>query len=76
MEDSEDGVKVEKTSSPDVGDEFRDITIIATGAKGDGIYKTPGGFVIIVQGAKKGDVVSIKVRKVFEKYAFAEILKG
>jgi len=65
----------EKLPPPELGQEYHNVTILATGIKGDGIFKTPAGFVIIVAGAKRGDAVSIIVRRVFEKYAFAELIK-
>ena len=78
MEDS--GVRIEgkeekeKLPPPELEQEYHNVTILATGIKGDGIFKTPAGFVIIVAGAKRGDIVSIKVKRVFEKYAFAELM--
>jgi|GEM_PF-2169196 len=65
---------MEEKAIPEPGDVIRKMSVVAIGAKGDGIVKTKAGFVIFVKGAKKGDTVDIKVGKVFEKYAFAEIL--
>lgn len=80
-ETDEDDMKEEKKEVvPGVGDVFENVTIVATGTKkdgsiGDGIFKAPGGFVIIVMGTKKGDVIpKIRIRKVYEKYAFAEVI--
>ncbi len=64
-----------KSLVPEVGQVFEKVKIISVGSKGDGIFKTENGFIIIVQGAAKGDIVDIKVKKVFEKYAFAEVVK-
>ena len=65
---------VETTGIPEVGDIIRKMTVVATGTKGDGIVKTAVGFIIFVKGAKKGDCLDIKIQKVFDKYAFADIV--
>ncbi len=54
------------------GDEF-DVTIEATGEKGDGIARRQG-FVIFVPGVKEGDNVKIKVTRVLRKVGFAELV--
>jgi len=55
-----------------VGEEI-DVTIEAVGEKGDGIAKK-NGFVIFVPGVQQGDVVKIRITKVFRKMAFAEVI--
>ena len=55
-----------------VGEEL-DVTIEAVGEKGDGIAKK-NGFVIFVPGVQQGDVVKIRITKVFKKMAFAEVI--
>ena len=55
-----------------VGEEL-DVTIEAVGEKGDGIAKK-NGFVIFVPGVQQGDVVKIRITKVFRKMAFAEVI--
>lgn len=54
------------------GDIIDDVEIISVGEKGDGIAKVDG-FVVIVPGAKKGEVVTIKIGRVLAKYAFSEL---
>lgn len=60
---------------PEVGEEMKDMTVTSVGEKGDGIVKTENGFIIFVKESKKGEIVNIRVRKVFEKFAFADIIK-
>jgi predicted RNA-binding protein with TRAM domain len=81
VEDSGTGTSDVTKDVPDVGDVYRNAKIVATGVNkdgspGDGVFKTPGGFVIFVAGSKKDDVVDIRVRRVFSKYAFADIIKA
>ncbi len=54
-----------------VGEEV-EVTIEAVGAKGDGIAKKEG-FVIFVPNAAKGDTVRIRITKVLNNMAFAEV---
>ncbi len=54
-----------------VGEEV-EVTIEAVGAKGDGIAKKEG-FVIFVPKAGKGDTVRIRITKVLNNMAFAEV---
>lgn len=54
-----------------VGEEV-EVTIEAVGAKGDGIAKKEG-FVIFVPNAGKGDTVRIRITKVLNNMAFAEV---
>jgi len=54
------------------GDEI-EITIESTGAKGDGIAKV-NNFVIIVPGAKEGEHVKVRITRVLNKMAFAELI--
>lgn len=61
--------------TPEVDEVLENVKIISVGTKGDGICKTDNGFIIFVKEAKKGEVLDIKVKKVFDKYAFAEIVK-
>ncbi len=56
----------------EVGDEL-DLTIESTGAKGDGIAKV-NNFVVIVPGAKQGEIVKVKISRVLKKMAFGEIV--
>ena len=57
-----------------VGDIYKDMEIEKVGEKGDGIT-TKQGFVIFVPDTKQGDKVTIKVTKILEKCAFAEVVK-
>lgn len=54
------------------GDEV-DVKIEAVGTKGDGITKIKG-FVIIIPGAKEGDIVKVRITKVLRKVGFAEVI--
>jgi predicted RNA-binding protein with TRAM domain len=54
------------------GDEV-EVTIEAVGAKGDGIAKKEG-FVIFVPNTNKDDVVKIKITRVLNNMAFAEVV--
>ncbi len=54
-----------------VGEET-DVIIEAVGAKGDGIAKKEG-FVIFVPNTRKGDNVRIRITKVLNNMAFAEL---
>ena len=57
----------------EVGDEFN-VFISALGERGDGIARHDN-FVIIVKGAETGKNYKIGITKVFDKYAFAEIIE-
>ena len=57
-----------------VGEEL-DVTIEAVGAKGDGVAKKEG-FVIFVPNSGKGDNVRIRITKVLNNMAFAEVAAG
>jgi predicted RNA-binding protein with TRAM domain len=57
-----------------VGDEL-DVTIEATGGKGDGIAKKDG-FVLFVPNTKEGQKVRVRVTKVLQKVGFAEVVPG
>ncbi|MBI3036206.1 TRAM domain-containing protein [Candidatus Woesearchaeota archaeon] len=61
----------DKVAPVRVGEEV-DVTIEAVGAKGDGIAKKEG-FVIFVPNASKGDSVRIRITKVLNNMAFAEV---
>lgn len=61
----------QKAAPVRVGEEV-DVTIEAVGAKGDGIAKKEG-FVIFVPNASKGDSVRIRITKVLNNMAFAEV---
>lgn len=53
--------------------EVHEVEIKSVGGKGDGIARVKG-FVLFVQGVKKGDYVKIKVTKVLEKVGFADVV--
>jgi len=53
--------------------EIHEVEIKSVGGKGDGIARVRG-FVLFVQGVKKGDFVKIKITKVLEKVGFAEVV--
>ncbi|MDD5337128.1 MAG: TRAM domain-containing protein [Candidatus ainarchaeum sp.] len=57
-----------------VGDVI-DVTIEATGAKGDGIAKKDG-FVIFVKGASQGQTVKVKITSMGRSSASAEVVSG
>ena len=61
----------QKVAPVRVGEEV-DVTIEAVGAKGDGIAKKEG-FVIFVPNTGKGDNVRIRITKVLNNMAFAEV---
>lgn len=61
----------DKAAPVKVGEEV-EVTIEAVGAKGDGIAKKEG-FVIFVPGAKQGETVLIRITKVLNNMAFAEV---
>ncbi len=63
----------EKNAPINEGQEY-EVEIESVGAKGDGIAKIKG-FVIFVAGTKKGEYVKIKVKKVLQNAAFAEVVK-
>lgn len=50
-----------------------DVKIDSTGSKGDGIARVDG-FVMFVKDGKQGDHVTVKVTKVGEKAAWAEVV--
>jgi len=55
---------------PKVGEEYT-VKIEAIGEKGDGIAKV-NNFVIFVPETTEGEEVSVRVNKVFPKFAFSE----
>ena len=55
-----------------VGDEI-DVKVEAVGEKGDGIGKV-SGFVIFVPGTEVGKTYKIRVTRVLQKVAFAEVI--
>lgn len=55
-----------------VGDVF-EVTIEATGSKGDGIAKKDG-FVIFVKGASQGQTVKVKITSLGRTFANAEVV--
>src|SRR3989338_7552195 len=55
-----------------VGDEI-DVKIEAVGEKGDGIGKV-SGFVIFVPGTEVGKTYKIRITRVLQKVAFAEVI--
>ncbi len=61
----------QKAAPVKVGEEV-DVTIEAVGAKGDGIAKKEG-FVIFVPNTSKGDNVRVRITKVLNNMAFAEV---
>lgn len=61
---------MEKDAPVSVGKTY-DVSIENIAKEGDGIAKVEG-FVIFVPETKVGDNVTIKVNKVFRKFAFAE----
>jgi len=68
MEESEvDNVKIPPV---DPGDEV-ELTIEAKGGKGDGIGRIDG-YVIFVPDTEKGDVVKVKIVKVFRSMGIGE----
>ena len=50
-----------------------DVKIESTGAKGDGIAKI-NNFVIIIPNVQEGDEVKVKITRVLNKMAFAEVV--
>ncbi|MFA5077372.1 MAG: TRAM domain-containing protein [Candidatus Micrarchaeia archaeon] len=52
-----------------------EVTIEATGAKGDGIAKKDG-FVIFVKGASQGQTVKVKITSMGRSSASAEVVSG
>jgi predicted RNA-binding protein with TRAM domain len=56
-----------------VGDEIT-VRIEDVGEKGDGFTKIKG-FVLFIPKTKQGDLVKIKVNKVFSKVGFAEVIE-
>lgn len=55
--------------------ELIDIKIEFAGKKGDGVAKVDD-YVIFVPTAKEGDSLNVKILKVLDKVAFAEIVKA
>ncbi len=55
------------------GEEY-DVKIEDMGRDGDGIAKVEG-FIVFVNGAKKGDEVKIKINSVRRNFAFAEVVE-
>lgn len=51
---------------------YKDIKIESIGERGDGVTRI-NNFVIFVKGAEIDCTYDIKIKKVFNKYAFAEI---
>lgn len=56
-------------------DETLSVTITADGARGDGVAKVNGGFVVFVPETSVGDEVLIRVTEVKGTYAQAEVIK-
>lgn len=66
--------KIEGRMAPvNIGDEM-DLQVVSTGQKGDGIAKHMG-FAIIIPKAKMGETVHVRISKVKDKFAFAELLQ-
>ncbi len=61
-----------KAAPVNVGDEM-EVTVEAVGKKGDGIVKKEG-FVLFVNGVRKGDHVKVRVTKVLRNVGFAEVV--
>ncbi|MCZ3364547.1 TRAM domain-containing protein [Methanobacterium veterum] len=55
------------------GEEY-DVKIEDMGRDGDGIAKVEG-FIVFVNGAKKGDEVKIKINSVRRNFAFADVVE-
>ncbi len=55
------------------GEEY-DVKIEDMGRDGDGIAKVEG-FIVFVNGAKKGDEVKIRINSVRRNFAFAEVVE-
>ncbi len=55
-----------------VGEEYN-LNIEAEGRKGDGIAKIQG-YTIFIPGAKLDDAVKVKITRVMDNFAFAEIV--
>ena len=61
-------------SSPlNEGEEY-DVKIEDVGRDGDGIAKVEG-FIVFVNGAKKGDEVKIRINSVRRNFAFADVVE-
>lgn len=50
------------------------VEIIEQGEKGDGIAKTEQGFVLIIPKTIKDNKYEVKITKVKQKFAFAEVI--
>ena len=64
-----------KRAPPVEEGEQREVTIEAMGNHGDGIAKVDRGYVVIVPGTTRGDEVTIRIERVRESVAFAEVLQ-
>jgi len=51
-----------------------EVDIIGIGKDGDGVAKVEG-FVVIIQGARKGERHEVEITKVLQRVAFADIVK-
>ena len=56
------------------GDILEGQEVINEGKRNDGVVKYEG-YIIFVEGAKKGEVISIKMEKVLPKFGVATIIK-
>jgi len=56
------------------GDILKDQEVINEGKRNDGVIKYEG-YIIFVEGAKKGEVISIKLEKVLPKFGVGSIIK-
>lgn len=56
------------------GEEYT-VDIEGTGKQGDGVARVSRGFVVIVPGAEKGERVRIKINRVKENVAFADVIE-
>lgn len=63
----------EKKNIPVKEQQVLEVTIQATGSRGDGIAKI-NGYALIIPHAVEGTTVEVKVTKVYPKYAFAQLL--
>jgi len=53
-----------------IGDVLENQEVISEGKRNDGVVKYEG-YIIFVDGAKKGDIITIKIEKILPKFGIA-----
>ena len=60
--------EVKKTPPVVVGEQLENMEVISEGKRNDGVCKFDG-YIIFVEGAKKGETINIEITKVLPRFA-------